>query len=138
MGAVRTGDNGRITGGRPARDAIVVALLGDPGDGLLPPAELDLPAFWRRFDAAAPAHLRVGMAAATVLVAGVLPRLLGHRCGLAGLDADRADAVVQRAARLPVLGLTVEVAKIVACFAYFSDERVDQRVRARRATGSEE
>lgn len=75
-------------------------------------------------------HLRFGMMAATVLVAIVFPRLLGNRSGLADLDADRADAVVQRAAALPVLGLTVEVAKIVACFAYFSDPRVDAAVRA--------
>ena len=114
---------------RPRRDALVVALLGDPGHGLPAPSTLDLERFWRTFDAAAPLHLRAGFGAATLLVATVLPRLLGHRDGLTHLDPDTADEVVQRAAALPLVGTAVEVAKIVACFAYFSDERVAGVVR---------
>ena len=133
---MRTGwtDGGAGGGGegpvrRSARDALVVALLGDPADGLPSPRDLDLERFWRHFDAAAPLHLRAGFGAATILVAIVVPRLLGHGHGLAHLDPDAADAVVQRAAGLPLVNAVVEVAKIVACFAYFSDDRVTDAVR---------
>lgn len=131
-----TGRRARARARRPPRDALVVALLGDPGGGLPSPADLDLEAFWARFDAVAPAHLRLGMLAATMLIARLLPRLLGYGGGLADLDANRADAVVQRAATLPVLGLTTEVAKIVACFAYFSDPWVDAVVRTGNGDGA--
>lgn len=115
---------------RSARDALVIAMLGDPGGGLPEPAELDLVRFWARFDRAAPLHLAAGFRVATVVIAVVLPRVMGHRSGLARLDGEAADAVVQRAARLPLITLLVEVAKIVACFAYFSDPRVDAVVRS--------
>jgi len=117
---------------RPAREALVIAMIGDPGRGLPDIAEVDFEQFWARFDAAAPLHVAVGLEAATVMIARVLPRLMGHRCGLARLDADAADAVVQRAARLPALGPLTEVAKVVACFAYFSDPGVQRAVRAVR------
>lgn len=114
---------------RSGRDALVIALLGDPGGDLPPPDELDLDRFWARFDRAAPLHLAAGFRAATVVIAMALPRLMGHRWGLARLDADAADRVVARAARLPLVNLLVEVAKVVACFAYFSDPQVDAAVR---------
>ncbi len=107
----------------------MIALLGDPGCGLPPPDQLDLDRFWARFDRAAPLHLAAGFRVATVVIAVALPRLMGQRRGLAGLDADAADRVVGRAARLPLVDLLVEVAKVVACFAYFSDPRVDAAVR---------
>lgn len=139
---MRTGWTSRGAGGggagpvrRSERDALVVALLGDPGDGLPAPRTLDLERFWRRFETAAPLHLRLGFGAATILVAIVVPRLLGHGHGLAHLDPDAADAVVQRAAGLPLVNAVIEVAKIVACFAYFSDDRVDEAVR--RGTSQE-
>jgi len=116
---------------RSTRDALVIALLGDPGDGLLDPADLDLDAFWIRFDDAAPLHLAAGFRAATVGIGTVLPRLLGHVNGLGGLSLDDADAVIQRADRLPGFTLLAEVAKVVACFAYFSDPRADRAVRER-------
>lgn len=107
-------------------------MLGDPGEPLPPTTSVDLDAFWVRFDAAAPAHLALGFKVATLLIAVVLPRLMGHASGLAGLDADAADAVVQRAARLPLLNLVTEVAKIVSCFAYFADDDVQAVVRGGR------
>jgi len=117
---------------RSGRDAVVAAIIGDPGNGLPAVRDLDLTAFWTRFDATAPAHLRLGFRLATLVIATVLPRLGGHRAALAELDADAADAVVQRAARLPLVARLADVAKIVACFAYGSDERVQDAVRGRR------
>ncbi len=104
-------------------------MIGDPGGEFLTPAEVDLPGFWVRFEAAAPFHLAWGFKAATVLIAVVLPRLMGHAHGLARLSAEDADAVIQRAATLPVVAMVTEVAKIVACFAYFSDPRVQTVAR---------
>lgn len=119
-------------GGRSlsARDALVIAMIGVPSGELPHPAEVDLAAFWPRFDAAAPRHLTVGFRLATVVLAGVVPRLLGHARGLAHLDAEAADAVVRRAAALPLVSLLADVAKIVACFAYLSDPRVQAVTRA--------
>lgn len=115
---------------RSARDALVIAMIGVPGGDLPHPGEVDLAAFWSRFEVAAPRHLTVGFRVATVVLAGVLPRLLGHAGGLAHLDAPAADAVVRRAATLPVASLLADVAKIVACFAYLSDPRVQAVTRA--------
>lgn len=118
--------------GRPsARDALVVAMIGEPtGEGLPHPADVDLAAFWPRFEAAAPFHLAAGFRIATVVIATVLPRLLGHGKALAALEPDAADRVVRRAAGLPVASLLADVAKIVACFAYLSDPRVQAAERA--------
>ena len=86
----------------------------------------------RRFDAAAPAHLRAALTLASVSVAVVLPRLRGHRNGLAGLPPDEADDVMRQAARIPGLSSLLEVVKVVACFAYFADPRVQAAVRAQQ------
>jgi hypothetical protein len=117
---------------RDAREALVQAVLGDPGIGLPAPSEVSLDRFWERFDSSAPAHLLLGFRVATVLIAVVLPRLLGYGSGLHGLDPERADAVIQKAWRVPGLRELVEVAKVVACFAYFSDPRVQAAVRGAR------
>lgn len=115
-----------------ARDAVVTAMIGNPGAGLPDVRDLDLAPFWSRFDAAAPLHLRLGFRLATIVIASVLPRLAGHHASLADLDADAADAVVQRAARWPLVAPLADVAKIVACFAYGADERVQDAVRGAR------
>ena len=114
---------------RRDRDALVAAVIGDPGAGLPAPSDVDFAAFWERFDATAPAHLRLGFATAVTMISSIAPRLLGHRGGLARLDAATASRVVERAARVPGLDALTEVAKVVACFAYFSDPAVDALVR---------
>lgn len=116
---------------RAARDALVRALVGRP-DGLPAPAELDLAPFWARFDAAAPWHVRVGFAVAATTIGSVLPRLHGHRRGLADLDDDAAERVVAAAADHALTAPLCEAARVVACFAYLSDERVEAAVRERR------
>ena len=92
---------------------------------------LDREDFWRRFDLAAPLHLRVGLHAAGFGVASVLPRLMGHLGWLGSLSLDAQDAVLNRAAALPGFRDLLEVGKIVACFAYFDEASVQAAVRGR-------
>ena len=94
-------------------------------------AEIDRGDFWRRFATAAPWTLRVGFRAATWLVGGVAPFALGHRATLARLDAAARDDVLQRTARLPGGAALLLLVKLVACFAYFDDDRVQTVARAR-------
>lgn len=112
------------------RDALVRAIVGRPA-GLPDSASVDLSAFWAEFDRAAPWHVRTGLGVACTVVGGVLPRLHGHRRGLADLDPARACALVERAADRPLTSPLVEMAKVVACFAYLSDEQVDDAVRSK-------
>lgn len=112
------------------RDALVRAIVGRP-QGLPDPAATDLAAFWDEFDGTAPWHVRVGLSAACVVVGSVLPRLHGHRGGLADLPPEQAGALVERAATGTLTAPLVEAAKVVACFAYLSDEQVDAAVRGR-------
>lgn len=116
---------------RAGRDALVRAMVGRP-DGLPTPAELDLAPFWARFDATAPCHVRVGFGFATTVIGSVLPRLHGHRRGLAGLEDHAAERVVAAAADHALTAPLCEAARVVACFAYLSDARVETAVRERR------
>lgn len=119
---------------RSARDALVMAIVGRPA-GLPGPERIDLAGFWARFDATAPWLVRTGFDLATVAVAVVAPRLAGHCHGLAGLDAATADSIVRRAARHPLGRPLVEAATVVACFAYFSDDRVEAVARGTLQVG---
>lgn len=105
-----------------------MAVIGRPR-GLPGPERVDLARFWERFDARAPLHVRLGFWAATLAVAVVAPRLAGHRGGLASLDAPTADDLVRRAAANPLVRPLLDAATIVACFAYFDDDRVEAAVR---------
>ncbi len=111
-----------------SRDALVMALVGRPR-GLPGPERIDLAAFWERFDATAPLHVRAGFATATAALTVVAPRGYGHRHGLASLDQDAADEFVRRAAAQPLFRPLLDAATVVACFAYFSDDRVEAAVR---------
>lgn len=113
------------------RDALLAAIVPAPGRGLPALAALDLAAFWSRFERAAPLHLQLGLRVATVLLAAVLPWMLGYFRALPALDDDAREAVVTRAARLPGLSALLEVAKLVACLAYFSDPGVQATARGR-------
>lgn len=113
---------------RSSRDALVLAIIGRPA-GLPGPERVDLARFWERFDTLAPLHVRAGFGLATVAVSVIAPRLAGHRSGLASLDAIAADALVRRAAANPVTRPLLDAATIVACFAYFDDDRVEAAVR---------
>ncbi|MCB9680555.1 MAG: hypothetical protein H6733_03715 [Alphaproteobacteria bacterium] len=91
-------------------------------------ADVDQDAAEATLDAAAPGHLRLGLAVAVLLLGWVLPLLRTGRT-LAALDADRRDAVVAWAAALPGVGDLVEIARIVACLVYFDADAVQRHVR---------
>lgn len=111
------------------RDALMAAMLPAPLPGAPRVDELDLAAFFARFERAAPAHLRLGWLATVIVLGAVWPRLLGHRGSFATLDDDERDAALSRAAGVAALGPLVDVLKIVVCLAYFSDARVESMFR---------
>ena len=111
-----------------ARDALVLAILPQPRPELPDPARLDRARFWQRFDQVAPLPLRVGTHLAAVLVVGLLPWLLAGR-PWRRLDLAARDALLQRAAELPLLCDLLELARLVACFAYFDDDGVQDAFR---------
>ncbi len=106
------------------RDALI--------EGLLPGARVEA-GFWRRFDAAAPAHLRLGLGL-TSLVVGLAPLTMGHRRSFARLSEAEREQVLQRLAELPTAQL-LEIAKVVACFAHFEAEAVQDAHRGRSVAG---
>ena len=112
------------------RDALLASILPSPGDGRPGLGDVSLDDFWPRFHAVAPWHLRVGLRLAVFAVAGVLPWLLLHFRTLPRLNDDQRDAVVVRADRLPLFRDLLEVAKLVACLAYFADPDVQAAARA--------
>lgn len=98
---------------------------------VLPPLDgLDPGDFWTRFDAAAPLHLRLGLALASGVLVVALPRALGHRRSLGRLAPAERDRVLARADALPGLRDLLVVGKLVACFAYFDDDGVQARIRS--------
>jgi len=115
----------------PLRDALVAAMLPAPGGGLPGAGDVDLAAFWPRFDAVAPIHVRLAFRTATFVIAGVLPITLGYRRSLAKLDADTRDAVLQRAAKMPAVAPFVDIVKIVVALAYFDNPHIEAIVRGR-------
>ena len=111
------------------RDALLDAMIPEPGNSLPPMALVDRRAFWPRFERAAPWPLRLGFRVATYVVAGCAPFLLGHRHVFAQLDATARNDVLRRAERLPGGAALILLVKIVACFAYFDDPTVQAVAR---------
>ena len=115
------------------RDALLDAMIPAPGNGLPALAQVDRREFWPRFASAAPWHLRLGFRAATWLIGGLAPLLLGYRATFARLDEDARDDVLQRTSQLPGGDALLLLLKLVACFAYFDDAGV--QAIARRPDG---
>ena len=113
------------------RDALLASILPAPGRGLPGIDDVDLRAFWARFDADAPVHLRLGLRTATLVLGGALPRLLGYPGSVADLSIDEREAFITRAAELPGASALVEIAKVVASLAYFTDPAVQATARRR-------
>lgn len=115
------------------RDALLDAMIPEPGGGLPPLARVDRREFWPRFEGAAPWPLRFGVRAATLLLGGVAPFLCGYRRTFARLDAAAREEVLRRCQRLPGGADLLLLVKLVACFAYFDDAGV-QAVARRKAS----
>jgi hypothetical protein len=111
------------------RDALLDAMIPEPGNGMPAMAHVERSNFWPRFQRTAPWTVRYGLRFATYVVGGLFPFLLGHRRVFARLDAAARDDVLQRAARLPGGAALLFVIKLIACFAYFDDPGVQAVAR---------
>jgi hypothetical protein len=114
-----------------ARDALIVAILPAPGGGLPSWEDVDRAAFWPRFDAAAPLHVRAALTLVAFVVVRLGPWCVGAGRGWSGLDEEARDALLRRAAGWAGVADLLEVAKLTACFAYFDDARVQAILRGR-------
>lgn len=112
----------------PVLDGASDGVSGGDRPGL---GDLDLSAFWARFQVVAPLHLRLALRVATWGVGAFLPCVLLAGTGLVAMDAPAREALIQRAARLPLFADLLEVSKLVATLAYFSDPAVQDRTRGR-------
>jgi hypothetical protein len=99
------------------RDALVRALL--PLD-----APLDTGTFWPRFDRSAPTHLRAALAVGVAVLAVLGPLLTTGRT-LRASSPDQRERFITRAAAAPLVRALVPVLRLVACWAWFDDDRVD-------------
>ena len=115
---------------RRFRDELLHAILPAPGRGLPALSALDLSAFWARFDEVAPLHLQLGLRAAALLCGGLLPRILTGR-SLAALSETERSRALARLTAAPGGATLIEVAKVVAGLAYFSDPHVEDLARSR-------
>lgn len=114
---------------RRTKDALLTTVLGTP-TRLPDPASIDLDGFWDRFEAGAPLHLKLGLEAATIVLGWVLPAFLHPARPLTAQSAQERDATIQQLARLPLCAELIDVLKIVAALAYFSDPTVEDLARA--------
>lgn len=112
------------------RDDLLNAILPAPGRGLPALSELDLRAFWLRFDEVAPPHLQLGLRAAAVMLGGLLPRVLAGR-PLAALPEAEQERLLLQIAALPGGAQLVDLAKVVAGLAYFSVSAIEDVARSR-------
>src|SRR5690606_24589459 len=113
------------------RDALLFAILPAPGGGLPALAEVDLTGFSPRFEESAPSHRKLGLAAASLAADVALPLSLGYGRPLSGLGEVAREEVIARASRVPMLAALIDVAKVVACMAYFDDPEVQATARRR-------
>lgn len=115
----------------PLRDALVAAMLPSPGGRLPGAGDMDLSAFWPRFEAAAPLHLRLAFRTATLVIAGMLPLALGYRRSFARLDEATREIILQRAAKMSTIAPLLDIVKVVVAFAYFDNPQTEAIMRGR-------
>jgi len=111
------------------RDALISSVIPKPGVSLLPLAAVPLDPFWKRFDAVAPPHLKLGVGVATAALGVALPLAMYGRT-IAGLTPAEREEFLARAQAVPGAGMLLDVVKIVGCLAYFNDPAIDTTGRA--------
>ena len=110
------------------RAALVQTVIGHPTH--LPSVEtLDLSDFWDRFEQTAPLHVKLAFRTANLTLSSVLPRVMGHHHSLDKLTPEIQNQVIERALTVPPLSPLLDVAKIIACLAYFDGPEVQSRAR---------
>ncbi len=119
----------RIPSLRTQRTALLEACLPAPASNLPSLSALDLDAFWRRFDGTAPAHLRAGLAVATLAFTALAPVALRRPVRLEDLTPRDWETLFGAASRLPLFDDLIMLTKVVACLAYFDDDGVQDAVR---------
>lgn len=119
------------------RDALVEAMLPRVGETAMPGVgELDLEPFWRTLGESGSPLLRFGLRA-SVWGLTLAPPIVSRRPALfTQLSCDERDEFLRRAAthRLYLVRQLVTTLKSLACFAYFHDPSVRERVRSESAT----
>jgi hypothetical protein len=98
------------------RDAVLMTVL----PGAPPPP----PAFWARLSAAAPPSLWLSLRLIIALLGLLGPPLAGAWRPFPALDPAARARALQRFAALPGLGASVDLLKLIACFAHFDDPAV--------------
>lgn len=92
--------------------------------------EVDLDAFWPRFEATAPTTLVFALRSAALAVDVVLPRAKGIRGNLTAQNEATRERLLENAEGIPGLRDLLEVLKLVACLAYFDDPRAQAGARS--------
>jgi len=114
------------------RSTLLGAMIpGEQLAGLPGLAAIEQQPFWALFEQAAPPLVRLGLRAAVWVLTCWAPLLLLGRLRLFGsLAPADADELLLRAARSRsyLLRQLVTLLKVLACFAYFHDPEVRQRV----------
>lgn len=113
-----------------ARDALLDAMIPAPGAGLPAMAAIDRSRFWPRFDAAAPLGLRLVFGGVTLWLVYIMPWLLGFWRPWSRLNTEQTDELLLRSSDWPLLGQSLDLVKLIACFAYFDDPGVQATIRA--------
>lgn len=111
------------------RDALISSVIPKPGASLPPLADVPLDPFWKRFDAVAPPHLKLGVGVATVALGVALPLAMYGRT-MAALTPSEREEFLARAQGVPGAAVLLDVVKIVGCLAYFNDPAIDTTGRA--------
>jgi hypothetical protein len=115
-----------------ARDALIVVLLGAPAGGAPALSTMDRRAFWKRFDVVAPLHLRLAVRGLAFGLVWVYPLMVWPpRPWFQRTLAEQED-VLRRFAGVAGLGAALDLIKVVACFAWFDDDRVQDEFRGRQ------
>lgn len=113
------------------RDALCTSMLPAVAGGPLPGLkDVDLEAFWRAYEDAAPELLRVGFRAAVWTLTLSPPFVLGKPTTFAGLAPEERDRLLERfaASRFYLLRQLPLTVKLMSCFAYLRDDAVRERV----------
>ncbi len=117
------------------RDATFAALVPAAPDGSHPGlAAVDTAKYWEDMERSAPGLVRLGLRASLWAVA-LLPLLLvGRLCFFASLSQSLKDRMLEKMAssRLYLLRQILATLKMLACFAYFRDPLVREKLGAPR------
>lgn len=112
-----------------ARDALIVVLLPAPHSGLPALGTQDRRVFWARFDGVAPLHLRLALRGLAYGLVWVYPMMQWPPRPWSKCSVVEREALLRRFSGIPGLGAALDLVKVVACFAYFDEDGVQDDFR---------